>query len=91
MTLQELAEREYPYPSTNWEAGKELFEEHITKQRTGFLKGLQVGMELLDWASENCLYRSVDGETIWMLKKDIYKQFRKEELLEIFIKERYEK
>ncbi len=60
-------------------------------QREAWLSGLQVGVEILDWAAENCLYKSVDGETIWMLKSDIYKEFRKSELLEFYLNHKYQK
>lgn len=80
MTLQELAEREYP---EQWVAGAIQIDVHHA-ERTAFLKGLQVGMECIDWAIKDGWVLNSDDKWI----KFIGDNYTTEELLSIYLKEK---
>jgi hypothetical protein len=74
MTLQELAEREYP----------EYLITDVERERAGFIKGLQVGMEFAEWAE----WRYSTGLDHLWYENGCNKPYTTEELFEIFIKEK---
>ena len=80
MTLQELAEKEYPtYPTTLENSFGD-----VIMRRTAFLKGLQVGMEFAEWAE----WRYNTGLDHLWYENGCNKPYTTEELFEIFISER---
>ena len=85
MTKEQLAEREFTITNDNW-----YKRNAVIKERTAFLKGLQVGMEFVVWVIHKGYWAYENKPNVW---KDMGtgKEYTTEELFEIFINEHYAK